>query len=596
MKRHDFFRPHIHYKITLIFVAISALILIGIYVYLNSTLKRYTLQRIRTNLIRQAFMARSFLDASPLSKAHDIQWDELADRIGKDQEIRVTVIALDGVVLGDSDLHPHEIAVVENHLYRPEVQGALHAEFGESTRFSTTLRKDMLYIASVFGGDSPGGIIRLAMPLSEIQIVSGYSKRLLIISLIVAFISSILFSVIASVYLSKPIQEMSAIAGEIAQGDFSRKVSLAANDELGDLARAFNRMSEQIRARIDEVTASKSRFEAVLLGMSEGVMVVDARCTILLMNESLRDLLAIHENAAGKKPLEVIRHIEIQEIAENVLALERGKEPREISLLFPEERILMVHSTPVVRRGNIDGAVLVFHDVTELRRLERIRQDFVANVSHELKTPVTIIKGYAETLLDGALNDTQNAREFVEIIHSDADRLARLIDDLLDLSRIESGRLDLSFQSCSITAITERVVAELNRQAGERGIAIRVDIPRNIPKIRADEAAIAQVLLNLIDNAIKYNKTKGTVTISAQEAGTHIKVEIADSGVGIPEKDLDRIFERFYRVDKARSRELGGTGLGLSIVKHLVQEHNGQVSVKSILGQGSAFSFTIPKA
>ena len=430
----------------------------------------------------------------------------------------------------------------------------------------------------------------------EIDLLSGYLKKLLFISLLIAFIFSVIITFIASVFISKPIKEMAQVAGDIADGDFSRKVSTSTHDGVGDLAMAFNHMAEQISARIEEVTASRSLLEAVLLSMSEGVMVVDAKCGILLMNKPLKDFLLIRDDPAGKKPLEVIRNIDIQEIAEDVLNLKKGVECCEISLLFPEERILLVHATPVLREDRVEGAVLVFHDITELRRLDKVRQDFVANVSHELRTPVTIIKGYAETLLECALDDKGHAREFLQVIHSDSDRLARLIDDLLDLSRIESGKLNLTFRPCAIKGIVERVVLELKKQADERSVTIKVDIPEDIPDILADEAGIGQVLLNLLDNAIKYNKEKGLVTVSAGENNGYVKVEVFDTGVGIPERDLNRIFERFYRVDKARSRELGGTGLGLSIVKQIIQEHNGEVAVESLMGQGSTFSFTIPKA
>ena len=596
MKMRDFFKLSIHYKVTIIFGIISAVTLIGIYFYLNNSLTEHTYQRIRTNLLKQTFLARSILDGSLNHLPEPGEMDHIADRLGKDLDIRVTIVGIDGEVLGDSELDAKQIRFVENHLSRPEIQSALKGEFGESKRFSTTIRKDMLYIAAAFRNEKQKGIVRLSIPLFEIDLLSGYLKKLLLISLLIAFIFSVIITFIASVFVSKPIKKMSRIAGDIADGDFSRKVSVSTHDEVGDLARTFNHMAEQISTRIEEVTASRSRLEAVLLSMSEGVMVVDAECSILLMNKPLKDSLLIRENPAGKKPLEVIRNIDIQEIAENVLNLKKEVESREISVLFPEERILFVHATPVLRENRVEGAVLVFHDITELRRLEKVRQDFVANVSHELRTPVTIIKGYAETLLEGALDDKEHAREFLKVIHSDSDRLACLIDDLLDLSRIESGKFNLTFRPCAIKGIVERVVSELKKQADERSVTIKVDIPDDIPDILADEAGIGQVLLNLLDNAIKYNKEKGFVTVSASENDEYIKLDVFDTGVGIPEKDLNRIFERFYRVDKARSRELGGTGLGLSIVKHIIQEHNGQVAVESLLGQGSTFSFTVPKA
>ena len=273
-----------------------------------------------------------------------------------------------------------------------------------------------------------------------------------------------------------------------------------------------------------------------------------------------------------------------------------GVEACEISILTPEEMILSVHAAPVIRKGSPEGAVLVFYDITNLRQLEKVRRDFVANVSHELRTPISSIKGYAETLLDGALEDKENARDFLKIIYSDSDRLARLINDLLDLSRIESNKFEMTLKPCPLKPIVTRVTGGLQKQAQDKEITVKIEIAEDFPYILADEARIAQVLLNLIDNAIKYNQQKGIITISAKERHGFVQVDVSDTGIGISDKDLPRLFERFYRVDKARSRELGGTGLGLSIVKHIVSAHHGEVSAQSILGQGSTFSFSIPKA
>jgi two-component system phosphate regulon sensor histidine kinase PhoR len=264
---------------------------------------------------------------------------------------------------------------------------------------------------------------------------------------------------------------------------------------------------------------------------------------------------------------------------------------------MPEEKILLVHATPVIQEERTEGAVLVFHDITELRKLEKIRQDFVANVSHELRTPISNIKGYAETLLEGAVHDKENVEDFIQIISSNSEHLANLINDILDLSKIESGKLEMERKPCNIYPLAQKIVSGLQRQADDQQVTIEINIEKDLPKILADEKRLAQVLLNLIDNAIKYNKKGGKVIITAHKKNTHfIQVDISDTGIGISENDLPRVFERFYRIDKARSREMGGTGLGLSIVKHIVQAHGGDVSTSSILGKGSTFSFTIPRA
>ncbi len=595
-KKNDALRINIYHKITLIFGIIVAIIFSGIYIYLNNTLKKNTYEGIRAKIKKEVSLTRSLLEADSIQRLRSQELDKIADETGRDLGLRVTIIGLDGTVLGDSELDKQALRAVENHLYRPEVQEALKSDFGESRRFSTTIKKDMLYMACTFGKDNPQGIVRLAMPLSEIELISNRLKKILVISFLPAFILTIIASFIASLFISKPIKEMSRIAKDIAGGDLSKRLSISANDETGDLVKAFNYMAEQIRLRIDEITSSKSRLEAVLLSMFEGVMVIDSMGTILLMNQTLKEFFLVKQESLGKRPLEIIRNIEIQEIADSVLKLKPGVISREISILLPEEKILLVHATPVIKEKTTEGAVLVFHDITELRSLEKIRQDFVANVSHELRTPISSIKGYAETLLEGAIEDKDNIRDFISIIYQDSNRLASLIDDLLDLSRIESDKMKLVLLPLEVKQILTSTIGVLEKSAKEKSIAIALDIPDGLPKVLADDKRLSQVFLNLLDNAVKYTPDNGLVKINAYAKEKFVQIDISDTGIGIPEKDLIRIFERFYRVDKARSRELGGTGLGLSIVKHIVQAHGGQVWVKSELGRDSTFSFTIPKA
>ncbi|MCK5534418.1 HAMP domain-containing protein, partial [bacterium] len=587
---------NIHYKITIIFTIILAIILFGIYLSLNDNLKTNTYQRIKTNLFKETALCKSFIEQHYIQNLQSQELDNFLHEIADDLNLRVTIINLEGTVLADSEVNRDILGKVENHLYRPEIQQALHSGIGESRRFSTTVKKDMLYVASTIGRNKPEGIIRLSMPLAEIELISNHLKKLLIVSLLFAFFLAIIISFAASMFISQPIKKMSLFAQDIAKGDFSKRILNFTNDEFGDLAKAFNYMSEQIKLKINEVNLSKSRFEAILLSMFEGVMVVDTKGTILLMNRALKDLLQVKDEFVNKKPLEILRNIEIQEIVDNTLKLKQGVESREISVLFPEEKILLIHATPVVRENETEGAVLVFHDITSLRELEKIRKDFVANVSHELRTPVASIKGYAETLLDGALEDKNNAKDFLKIIYTDIDRLARLIDDLLNLSRIESGKFKMNLQLCAIAPIIKGVVSRLNKQARDKSITIKTNIPEKLDSLLIDETRIAQVLFNLIDNAIKYIPEKGNIIISVNEKDGFIQINIADTGSGIAQEHIPRLFERFYRVDKSRSQELGGTGLGLAIVKHIIQAHQGEVFVQSILGQGSVFSFTLPKA
>lgn len=589
-------RLNIHYKITFIFIVISAVILFSVFLYLSDNLQDYTYRRIRTNIAREIELAKSYITDSFSQDISSSELDDIADTIGGDLDLRVTIIGRDGTVYGDSEIEDVDLLNVENHLFRPEVQQALKSGNGESRRFSTTIKEEFLYIASVLNRDDNKIIIRLSIPLSEIKYLLRNLRRTLGFSLLAAFILSVLVSYLASSFISRPIREISFSARKIARGSYDRKIALKSDDEIGDLASAFNYMSEQVKARIEEVSKSKSRLEAVFLSMFEGVMVVDGAGTIILMNQALKSFLKIEGDPLGKSPIEAIRNLQIQEIVDATVNSDGGLISQEISALFAEEKVLLVHATPIKKDGDTQGAVLVFHDVTKLRRLEKIRQDFVANVSHELRTPISSIKGYTETLLEGALDDKENAEDFLRIILADSNRLASLIDDLLNLSRIESGILVMEARSYKFLPIVEAVLGSLKRQIADKSIRVKIDIPEDLPDILVDETRIKQVLLNLIDNAVKYNRSNGEISISAQAMNDHIKVEIADTGIGIPAKDLPRLFERFYRVDKARSRELGGTGLGLSIVKHIIQSHNGEVSLRSVEDEGSTFSFTLPRA
>jgi two-component system, OmpR family, phosphate regulon sensor histidine kinase PhoR len=589
-------RVPLHYKITVVISLIIAVFFTAVFFYLNNTLKQHTYERISDNLRTKANLSRSYVQHYLLAGLLLSDIDKLADEMGKELNLRVTIIGKDGVVHGDSQIDSQKLAEVENHLFRPEVQEALNRGFGQSRRYSETIAKDLLYSAVFFDSGRYQGVVRLAMPLSEIQEVTHRLKRLVGLSFFFAFFLVLTISFITSSFISRPLRDIAAAARMMAKGDFSKKIVVGSNDEIGSLASDLNHMAEEIKAKINEVIAGRTRLEAVFLSMFEGVMIVDNAGAIVLVNKTLKDFLSIDEDPYGKKPLEVVRNIAIQEITEQALSLKKDVVHREIVTMAQQEKILSVNATAVKFDQTVKGAVLVFHDITELRRLETIRRDFVANVSHELRTPVTTIKGYAETLREGALEDREHAREFVNIIYEDAKRLSQLIDDILDLSKIESGRLVFDRQAHYLGGIIDYVIREMKPYADKRGISIESEISKPLPQVFIDKQSLEQVLLNLIDNAIKYNRPNGKVVVKALAKGSFVEVSVEDTGIGIAEKDLSRIFERFYRADKARSRELGGTGLGLSIVKHIIQSFSGSVNVSSVPGQGSVFTFTIPLA
>ena len=589
-------RIRIYWKLTFIFCSLIVLILTAAYFYLNTHLKTYAETRIQDNLRKDLLLNKNLLDNELSQKINSADMDDLANRIGQSLGVRATIINPEGIVIGDSEVGKEALPKLENHITRAEVQDAIQKGFGQSNRFSTSIRKNMLYMAAPLGKSKIIGILRLAIPLSDIELVESKMFKTISVAIIFAIFATLIASFFVSIMISRPLYEMSAIAKRLAMGDFSRKAIVHANDETGDLAKALNDMADEINAKVKNISSEKAKLETILSSMFEGIMLTNERGEILLLNPSIRKLFFIDSSPEGRKPLEVIRNNAIQEIVDRVLHENREVITQEVSISIPEQKTIMINGVPVVKDNVIEGAVFVFHDITELKRLEEIRKDFVANVSHELRTPISSIKGYAETLLDGKVDNEDTVKEFLSIIYQDSNRLANLIDDLLDLSKIESGKMKLEFEPLEILPIVNRCVNVLGKSAKDKSLSVKLDIPTNLLKILGDHKRLSQVFLNLLDNAIKYTPEGGSITVNATSKEKIVQVDISDTGIGISEKDLPRIFERFYRVDKARSRDLGGTGLGLSIVKHIIQAHNGQVWVQSTLGQGSTFSFTIPIA
>jgi two-component system phosphate regulon sensor histidine kinase PhoR len=402
--------------------------------------------------------------------------------------------------------------------------------------------------------------------------------------------------------LTQPILEMTKKAIQLASGSFDREAHVDSKDELGSLSKAIGEIGIELRDKIEEISKEKDYLQTTLKGMTEGVLVVDGRGRILMANDALRDLLSLSSDVADKMPLEIIRNAELEEAIRKTL--QGGKNVAlELNVATSGGKTLEVnvvgilHSSEAMDKDGeeIGGAIAVFHDITRLKELEKIRQDFVANVSHELRTPLTTIKGYAETLLEGALKE-EVAFQFVQVIKRHTDRLTKIVEDLLMLSKIESKEFRLKMEIISLRDLIDDVIDFVKEPAEKKKISIfRYEIPSSLA-LRADRNYLEQVLVNLLDNAIKYTPEGGRIRISAIEKDPgEIQFLIEDNGIGIPREDLPRIFERFYRVDKGRSQELGGTGLGLSIVKHLVQAHGGKVWVDSQLGKGSTFYFTLPK-
>ncbi|MFZ2642629.1 MAG: ATP-binding protein [Verrucomicrobiia bacterium] len=572
-----------------------------IYTSLNLTLPSYLADSIRADLERDARFARQcfaeqFTGGRPATDAINT----IAHRLGKETGLRVSVVDADGTVLGESEKPAGEIRQIENHFERPEVQEAIRNGTGSDRRHSKTIGVDLLYVAvavrppNADANSKPIGFVRVALPLYQIAQTTAHVHSIVTAATLTVGLAAIPFLFWMARRVTAPIQQMRAMAGSVAHADFSKRVTARPGGELGELAASLNDMAVQLQTRLRELNDEKAGLSAILTSMTEGVLVMDAAGKIRLANESLRQQLDMGEEAIGKTALEVFRNVSLQEIVAE--AVQTGRVVgRELTFLSPLERMFEVNAARLQSRDGVSaGVVVLFHDITRLKSLENVRKEFVANVSHELRTPLSIIKGYVETLLDPQPPDADTSRQFLRTIQRHSGRLEALIGDLLTVSALESQQARLQLEPVSLQAAAETAAEELTRQAREKNMTISVEIPAEFPRPRADAQRLHQVFFNLLDNAVKYVQVGGRISITAKLKDGEIEVQVADNGPGIAGEHLPRVFERFYRVDKARSRELGGTGLGLSIVKHIVQAHGGRVWAESEVGKGSAFFFTLP--
>jgi len=513
---------------------------------------------------------------------------------------RLTIIDATGVVLCDSEADPEQM---ENHLDRPEVQAALATGEGLDRRTSATVHRPLLYAAIRVGDGADLQFVRVATPAA---FVAGPDRQLGTIVLL-GVIASILAGFLPALYVANTIGgrlgHMVRFSRSVAGGDFSPRLAIMRRDQLGLLESNLNEMSGRLRASFLELREESEKVGGILRAMVEGVVVVSAGGEVVLINRRAEDIFGLDTGPdyRGRHLVEMCRDPELQDLLRS-LAKWNGTEPAvcEIALADPDRRVLAVSVSPIRDPSSAMATafVMVFHDITDLKKLETMRRDFVANVSHELRTPLTAIRGYAETLLTGALEDRERARQFLSVIDRHSERLSRLIDDLLTLSDLELGKTSLKKEPVHLETLVEEVVEVLREKARRGGVALETHIPPELPLVLGDADRLQQVLINLTDNAIKYSASGGRVRISAA-AGSDgptptVEVSVEDKGIGIPATDLPRLTERFYRVDKARSRELGGTGLGLAIVKHIVQAHGGKLEIRSALNVGTTVKFSVP--
>lgn len=518
---------------------------------------------------------------------------------------RVTVIAADGAVLADSAVADSDLPTLENHQSRVEVQQAFVTGQGRDVRRSHTTGERMMYRAILVRQPNPAApiVVRVALPMVLVDRAIAELKQQLLLAFGAAFLITLAMTVWLAHSITRPIMEIASAAQQLGSWTQPSQIRTTAQDEVGFLAATLNHLTDQLRAKIDELSEDRAQLLAVLTSMVEGVMVLDSRGHVLQINPALERIFGISRvEARGRPYAELFRHQQLNDLITTMLRM--GTHRQDEIVLPLTGRCLQIEASPAGgQRENEACAVLVFHDITDLRHLEKIRKDFVANVSHELRTPLTSIKGYVEALLDGAKDDPTASAKFLDIILKQSDRLNLIITDLLELSKIESGRVALKKELVDLHAVVERTLAIMKPLADKSRHRLVLALDPSLPSIEGDEGRLVQVLTNLLDNAMKYTPPGGAITVSAVMARPvgntegltdTIEICIADTGIGIPEQDRPRVFERFYRVDKARSRELGGTGLGLAIVKHLVEGHGGQVWVEANRPQGSRFIVRLP--
>jgi two-component system phosphate regulon sensor histidine kinase PhoR len=591
-------RSRIALKLTLTLVGFVAVTMMLVGLYLSRGLERVAIESIEARLGTGARVLEDEARVALRANVGGSGLQAFAERAARRTTSRVTLIAPDGRVLADSERRPEGVAEMENHALRPEVRAALNGSVGRDVRRSGTLGTLLIYVAvPVSESGRVVGALRLAAPLEAATPAYESLRGVMLAGGAVALVVALGIGLFVAGRVTRPVVEMEDVARQMSEGNFRVRASVRSPDEIGTLGRSLNVMAGRLREKIDDLEREQAKATAILDAMVEGVIATDGHDHIILLNERARGIFGLGQSRVEHRPLlEVIRNVALHGLLNESRAAADGEVvSREIKLPEPSERVLQVHAVPLRFTGDELGAVIILHDITELRRLEQVRTEFVANVSHELRTPLTAIQGYLETLLDGALEEPEHARKFLEIVFRHTERLGRLTDDLTDLSNIELGRISLRIEPADLTEVTESALAIIQPRAGAGRVTVEASLPADMPEVLADRDRLAQILINLVDNAVKYTPAGGHVWVEARRLPSGmVEVAVRDTGVGVPKADLPRLTERFYRVDKARSRELGGTGLGLAIVKHLVLAHGGELGIESELWKGTTVRFTLP--
>ena len=568
-------------------VAAACLLLVATLVSLS--LPEQTYRRIEQSLVSEAHLVADVLSTHERDLPSGAIESE-ASRIGKTLPARVTLIAADGTVVGDSMVSGATLSTLENHATRPEVLQAKAKGVGISRRYSHTIQTDMLYVAVTI--DHPRmTVVRLALPLTEVQQQVASVRHMTLVALGVALVGALALSWIASVLLGRRLQAIASAARRFASGDLSQRVRDYERDELGTVARVLDDTVRELASRVDELRQDRARTDAILTGMVEGVMVVNSQGRVQLVNRAARAMLALDDATVGGHYLESVRHPGIAALLTDTL---EGRQPPhlELSPARTPGRRLVARATPV-SAPSVTGAVLVLHDITDLRRADQVRRDFVANVSHELRTPLTAIRGYVEALTDDPASVEDRAR-FLDVIARHVSRMERLVRDLLRLAGLDARQEPVEQSTCPLPGLLAGAIADLATIIESRRQEVTIGVAPEVTTVRTDPQKLQDAIRNLVENAVNYSPEGTRIRLDARQNGDRVAITVSDEGPGIPESDLERVFERFYRVDKARSRESGGTGLGLSIVKHLIDVLGGQVWAANRPEGGAVFTISLP--
>ena len=575
------------------YLLVTLVAVIAIDWYSMGSLRDFYFARLAEDLEARGRLVRYQL-AERFRGSRTAELDGLCKTLGEETSTRITLIAADGTVLGDTKADP---ATMGNHADRPEVLDAIATGVGKSVRYSETLRMMEMYLAIPMKGRGDlVGTVRMALPVTGIEEALWAARRKILLAGVGIALAAAVLTWIISRLVSRPLEDMERGAHHFARGDLDYRLRVPKSEEAARLAEALNQMAVQLKDRMSKLEEQRNKQESLLSSMVEGVISVDADENVITLNRAAGALFRVEPSEAEGRPLqEVVCNPSLQRFVAKALATD-GITEGEVVLSGGKEHTLQAHSTPLLNGRNQQvGAMIVMDDITALRHLEAVRRDFVANVSHELKTPITSIKGFVETLRDGALLDLREAPRFLEIVAKETDRLDAIVKDLLSLSQVEQDAKQgyVEFKKCKLREVLEAAIRYCEAKVEEQRMIIRLICDEDIVA-RINPRLLEQAVANLIDNAVKYSNPHGEIRVEADRSDSGIVIRVSDEGSGIEEEHLPRLFERFYRVDKARSRKLGGTGLGLAIVKHIAQAHGGRVTVRSTRGVGSAFAIHLP--